>query len=341
MSRKSATHLPLNSSMAPGDPSSSYTGSLKRARSGNYFDFLSSLPVAVLVTILSLLPIKEMVRTSVLFSNCRDLWKSVPLRLDDSSLHLENPDLRRRSCSNYSRGEDGWLHATISTILLVHKGPIEYCHLSCFDHPILFPTVNGFLQQLSAKNIKHLSISFKRSWWRILGQYTMNSKPDEGYRLAKRAYQLPQTFLQCRTLTKLELLCCCVPEKISQMSIFPNLKELVLRCTFTSDAFMECLFSSHSNLEKLHMHYCCGPKRIQISSDKLIEFVITYNASYPYVNLEEFYIDYAPNLEVLILIDTPTNLVTKKMKMKIRISSKIKKLGMNCSLDDYCLINDV
>ena len=105
-------------------------------------------------------------------------------------------------------------------------------------------------------------------------------------------------------------------------------------CTFLNDAFMERLFSPYSNLEKLNMQCCCGPKKIRIRSSKLRELVITYTGNFPYVNLEEFYIDDVLNLKVLTLRDTSTNLVTKKMKMNAQFSFIPVELDLKCNLED-------
>jgi F-box domain len=47
-------------------------------------DFISQLPNDILVSILFLLPLKDCVRTSILSSRWRNVWKLSPLRLDDS-----------------------------------------------------------------------------------------------------------------------------------------------------------------------------------------------------------------------------------------------------------------
>ncbi|KAJ3696656.1 hypothetical protein LUZ61_000361 [Rhynchospora tenuis] len=317
------------------------SSSRKRAKSENGCDYISSLPEVLLTSILSLLPIKEAARTSVLSSRWCHLWKSAPLHLDDSLLNLGNPGL------------DDSSHEEACNIIQAHMGPIEYCNLSKFDDRDYYPTINSILPQLSQKKIKHLSLSFNKTLRRIVDIHIRVLEARDGNTLERRVYKVRSSFLQCKTLKQLDLFCCRVSKNVNHTNMLPNLKEINLEYVFLNDVFMDRLFSC-PNLEKVKMYYCCSPKRVHIRSHKLRELVITYGIHFPYVFVEEIFIDDAPSLEVLTIDDTPCHFATPdphitnimKMKLKIRSAPNLVQLGLYCYLgdahfmheDDDCLV---
>ncbi|KAJ1699866.1 hypothetical protein LUZ63_008378 [Rhynchospora breviuscula] len=327
--------------MAPRLRKTRRASSRKKAKSENGCDYISSLPEVLLTSILSSLPIKEAARTSVLSSRWRHLWKSAPLHLDDSFLNLDNPDLDDSSCE------------AAYNIIQAHMGPIEYCNLSKIDDRDLYPTINSILRQLSQKKIKHLSLSFNKTWERMVDIHIRVLEARDGNILERQVYKVRPSFFKCKSLKQLDLFCCRVSKNTNLANMLPNLKEINLEYVFLNDVFMDRLFSC-PNLEKVKMYYCCGPKQVQIRSRKLRELVITYGIHFPYVFVEEIFIDDAPSLEVLTIDDTPCHFATPDhhitnimmMKLKIRTAPNLGQLGLYCYLgdvhfmhgDDDCLV---
>ncbi|GJN10012.1 hypothetical protein PR202_ga28071 [Eleusine coracana subsp. coracana] len=98
-------------------------------------DRISSLPDGVFSDIISLLPTEEGVRTQVLSSRWRHLWRSAPLNLD---LH------------HYCRFAKHLLEASdILRILSTHPGPGRRCSIPTSDSALWLP----LLKQLSLLNV--------------------------------------------------------------------------------------------------------------------------------------------------------------------------------------------
>ncbi|KAJ1687824.1 hypothetical protein LUZ63_019214 [Rhynchospora breviuscula] len=98
-------------------------------------DLISQLPDSILHSILSLLPIKDSVRTSILSSRWRHLWEEAPLRLEDDSL-----------CHN---------EQLISRIFHSHRGPIESLRLCNFTRA----TVDRIVKSAVQRGIQELTLA--------------------------------------------------------------------------------------------------------------------------------------------------------------------------------------
>ncbi|KAJ4775338.1 F-box/RNI-like/FBD-like domains-containing protein [Rhynchospora pubera] len=231
-------------------------------------DFISSLPDCVLSSILSLLPIKDAVRTSVLSSRWRHLWKATPLRLDDTYLRPENPD----------RDDGPWGHWTrqaVSSIFASHHGPIITLCLSRFDESAFQPEMYLFVESAVQRgSIRQLTLFSKSS-------------------VLFSTYYLPLSLLNCDSLHQLSLYGCHFPQPLPP-SIFPNLKELRLRGVPLPNDLLRILLSECRSLETLHVFFCSLDPVINISSPRLRKLV------FKLLDFKELIIKDAPNLESLM-----------------------------------------
>ncbi|KAJ4776529.1 F-box/RNI-like/FBD-like domains-containing protein [Rhynchospora pubera] len=231
-------------------------------------DFISSLPDCVLSSILSLLPIKDAVRTSVLSSHWRHLWKATPLRLDDTYLRPDNPD----------RDDGPWGHWTrqaVSSIFASHHGPIETLCLSHFNDWTFHPAMELFVESAIQRG--------------SIRQLTLVSKSSVPF----STYYLPLSLLNCHSLHQLSLYGCHFPQPLPP-SIFPNLKELRLRSVPLPNDLLRILLSECRSLETLHVFFGSIDPVINISSPRLRKLV--FKLSY----FNELIIKDAPNLESLM-----------------------------------------
>ncbi|KAJ4768240.1 F-box/RNI-like/FBD-like domains-containing protein [Rhynchospora pubera] len=251
-------------------------------------DLISQLPDWILHSILSLVPVKDAARTSVLSSRWRHLWKDVPLRLDDDSF---NPHNRRPYDDRYYHVvSDPWLdwsRKAVSSIFYSHHGPIESLRLSLF-YPF---QMDRFVETAVQRGIRELNLV--------------------PFDFGRDTFKLPLSLLFCNTLHQLSLRRCTFPQALLP-SIFPNLRELRL----DSVPLPDDLLSKCVSLETLQISNYCQP--ISITSQSLRKIVYDLVSS-----RAELIIKDAPNLESLML----ANEVTIHSKVKVLDAPKLQRLG--------------
>lgn len=228
----------------------------------NQMDLISHLPDCLLSSILLLLPIRDSVRTSILSSRWRDIWKLNPLHLDDFFIK-----------SNLHNGHE--TRQAITGIASVHPGPIHSFHISQFD---VHPEVDDLIETLTRKGIRDLVLSF--------GQQ------------GKLRYRLPFSLLECQTLRKVSLSDCYFSPSPVLSSSFPNLKELTLEFVFLWDDLLHCLLKSCAQLEVLQLINCTGLQYARLNCAKLQKLTI-HECCGGYV--KEMVIENAPELRSLRL----------------------------------------
>ncbi|KAJ4818930.1 F-box/RNI-like/FBD-like domains-containing protein [Rhynchospora pubera] len=226
-------------------------------------DLISHLPDCVLSTIISLLPIRDSIRTGILSSRFRHLWKQNPLHLDDSTI----PRSLRYTTSQ-----------VVTCIATVHPGPIHSARISQFDLDFR-PKLDDLIETLTRKGTKELSLGF-------------------GYKGVRR-YRLPLSLLQCQTLRKVSLSDCFFPPSPFVDSSFPNLRELTLEFVFLWDDLLHCLLKSCTHLEVLQLMNCAGLQYLHINCAKLQKLTI-HEEGYG-THAKEVVIENAPELRSLRL----------------------------------------
>ena len=190
---------------------------------GKSRDRISNLPDAVLCHIISFLPTKFAVGTSVLSKRWRYLWASIPnLDFDDDLLlDRDKPigDSERSICfKNFV--DKVLLHGSISCI--------RKFRLKCSDHE-LDSAVNSWICTALERNVQELDLYF-----------------DTEYPI-----ELPPKFFFCKTLVVLKLSFSIFLD-IPSLIWFPSLKVLHLRSVeFSTDDSAQKLLSSCPVLEEL------------------------------------------------------------------------------------------
>ncbi|KAJ4760845.1 F-box family protein [Rhynchospora pubera] len=108
-------------------------------------DFLSSLPSEIIEDILVKLPIKEAARTSVLSSNWKSLWTSMPDLVFNDDRDTTESDLIRR----------------VDKVLQVHQGPILKFEVQVgSDKHVGEEAIRRWLLALSKNELKDLCLNF-------------------------------------------------------------------------------------------------------------------------------------------------------------------------------------
>lgn len=209
---------------------------------------VSDLPGHVIDQILSCLPIREAVRTSVLSKMWKNKWYTLPnLVFDKQGVALE------RSLVNRSK-----FVRIVDHVLLLHSGPINMFKFSEYYGigEVLLSDFDRWILHLSGRSIKELVLE------------VMNALDGE-----EEYYKIPWCLFSCQSLHHLKLECCWLnPPGVFEG--FRNLKSLDLNLvTMAQDAF-ENMISGCPLLEKLKLIEVDGFTQINIHAPNLKIFEV-------------------------------------------------------------------
>lgn len=215
-------------------------------------DRLSSLPGHVIDKILSCLPIREAVRTSVLSSQWNNQLYTLSRLVFDTD------------CVSMSHSEDPTLFSMkflqiVNHVLLLHSGPIIKFHIcnynDSFTNVIPKTEIDCWIHHLIGRSVQKLALEV----W------------------IEKGYQIPCRLFSCQSLRTLKLFWCSVklPTKFKG---FKNLKTLQLdEITISQDAF-ENLISGSLLLENLILVNldCVTQINIHAPNLKFLEILDTF-----------------------------------------------------------------
>lgn len=185
-------------------------------------DLISDLPQSILESILTRLPIREAVRTSVLSSKWRYRWATLThLVFDEECVTLSNDRaLIEHKLINF-----------ITRALFLHQGPIHKFQL-CTSYLQSCPDIDQWILFLSRKDIKELVLELGESQW----------------------IRVPSCLFNCKKLIRLELFRCEL-DPPPTFKGFLYLKTLNLYQVFDASDAIESLISSCPLLENLSLSY--------------------------------------------------------------------------------------
>lgn len=185
-------------------------------------DLISDLPQIIIESILTWLPIREAVRTSVLSSKWRYRWTTIT--------HLVFDEKCATLCNDRALVEDK-LIKFITRALLLHEGPIHKFQL-CTSYLESCADIDQWILFLSRKDIKELILELGESEW----------------------FRIPSCLFNCKKLIRLELFRCEL-DPPPTFKGFLCLKSLSLYQVFVASDATESLISSCPLLESLSLSY--------------------------------------------------------------------------------------
>ncbi|AES59067.1 F-box/RNI/FBD-like domain protein [Medicago truncatula] len=196
-------------------------------------DIISCLPDHLIELILSHLSIKEAVRTSVLSSNWRKKWSTLP------DLVFDRECVSTETSKHPSVIESKFLRI-VDHVLLLHSGPINKFEVSDSNQYFTIGVnsmadIDQWIFQISKRYIKEFVLDIR----------------------LKPRYKIPCCLFSCQSLQHLELNYCCLNPPTT-FEGFRNLKSLSLfEVTMTQDAF-ENMICGCPLLEELTLYKIDG-----------------------------------------------------------------------------------
>ncbi|KAI7736650.1 hypothetical protein M8C21_028455, partial [Ambrosia artemisiifolia] len=205
----------------------------KRVSKAQRVDIITTLPQAIIETILCLLPIEEAARTSVLSKEWRYKWTTLPkleFYEDDVKLLSGTSSISDLESARKNMDTRCKLFYTIHQVLLLRQGPIHDftllmdAHRSCYE-------IDQILLHLSRNHaVKKLRFEF------------------EDY----NTYALPLSFFSLHHLTDLYLENCNIDQK-PIFNGFANLTNLSFICGKISGKALQHLLSNCPSLKSLYL----------------------------------------------------------------------------------------
>ncbi|XP_056167987.1 F-box/FBD/LRR-repeat protein At1g13570-like isoform X2 [Syzygium oleosum] len=205
----------------------------------NEVDEICQLPGNITDQILSCLPIKDAVRTSILSRKWRYKWCSIP------QLVFDDQCTKARGVPSFQPSLQENLVNIIYRVLLLHTGPIQKFKLSHKDF-CATSDIDDWILHLSRVSIKEIVLDI----WK--GQN----------------YKIPSSLFNCQYLIHLELYKCLV--KIPSMfEGFHNLESLDLQHVQLSLDGLKALISHCPLLKRLKLRNLEGIKQINVDTGNL------------------------------------------------------------------------
>ncbi|ERN13017.1 hypothetical protein AMTR_s00040p00098000 [Amborella trichopoda] len=248
-------------------------------------DRFSFLPDCILESVVSLLPIREAGRTSILSRRWRYVWASAPsLNIMDDNDHINSFTSFTKFVMDVI---DDTKHVNLSTdlnwsviaeqALSLHNGTILdfrlYTRAGQCD-------LDRWIPLLTKKGLQKLSMNYRDDVQG--GVYCMS-------------YRMHSSLFSCSSLVSLELgFCSLEVEPSCDYKGIPSLKILTLARVRLNDSILESLVSGSGRLEILALVQCDGLSHIKIHGPKLLSIYLI--SKFSDINLSK-----CSNLKLLLL----------------------------------------
>ncbi|KAE9451102.1 hypothetical protein C3L33_17005, partial [Rhododendron williamsianum] len=224
-------------------------------------DLISNLPRHIIDCVLSRLPLRDAVRTSILSRKWRGYSATLPHLDFGYQFYLTIKETWGRSSLVNFHYE---LERTISKIFVLHHGPLVKVTLYIPKLSRRAPDTDQWIDLLSRKNIKELTLDYRYN----------------------RRHLLPHCFFSCLDLTHLELRST-VFAPPPGFNGFRNLIALKFRRVKLKAYKLESLLHGSPLLQKLILVDCSGFHRIKVSAPNLESFQLQPHRKFKTICFED------------------------------------------------------
>ncbi|GJN18470.1 hypothetical protein PR202_gb05636 [Eleusine coracana subsp. coracana] len=261
--------LPFDVVVLPATATATLSAEFLKVDDG--LDRISTLADDLRRNIISRLPFKEAVRTTVLARSWRCIWGSTPLFLNDAHLLPPSP-------GNVRAG-------AIDCILRSHSGPFESVHLANFYLEPHQREIALWSRLLAERGVKDLVLV------RLEGPASIDLSP---------SMRLPVDILRCANLRRLYIGYWMFPDTSDLpdgAGVFPHLEELGIIDTRMEDHDLDHILASSPVLKKLALIGNELPVQVNLRGQSLqcVLFWLSVRSKINFVEVN------APNLERLIM----------------------------------------
>lgn len=229
-------------------------------------DLISTLPDAILGSIISLLPTVDGGRTPVLSRRWRHLWRSAPLNFE---VRTRTPGVPVATSSPVSP-------AAIFKIISQHPGPARRFYFNCRGAGYLYRNTQSWLRSPALANLQELDLSYAEP--RLLASVVL-------------------CFAATLLVAKIEH--CDFPDEIVPPMNFPLLTKLTLSNVSVSEDVFHRLLSGCHALENLYVAKVRAGGCFRVSSRTIKSITFGHSSS----EKAELVIEDAPRLLSLLLTD--------------------------------------
>ncbi|TVU01577.1 hypothetical protein EJB05_52949, partial [Eragrostis curvula] len=254
---------------------------------GDGRDRISELPDAVLLSILSHLPLRDAGRTSALSTRWRGLFDQSLL---DFNACQPFPPEEGRGCE--------WMIGAVTDILAARPR----VKIRSFRFVMYGRGFDGHLHVIDG-------------WFRDLARHRVRELDVDMFYAAPKP-ELPGSLLDLASLETLKVYCCRFPDTEPPPRL-PVLKNLDLSNVTMSQHSLQAMLSHCTSLECVKLKNIVGVENICLRSKSLARLYGDFG------DLKELVIEDAPSLEELVGIDLPNG----NVKVKIIFAPKLKVLG--------------
>lgn len=231
------------------------TNKRSKACKGEKEDLISLLPDDIVHHILSLIPLKCAVRTSILSNRWKELWKSTWIYTANLNFGEE-----------FEGGKDIFhVSRLINRLLQIHRGnTIEIFRLYFSPAECFLPDIQRWIGFAVEKRVKHLHLDFTRELPIESGFHDW--------------IELPPCLFSCDSLTILEL-CTCKLNVASEFRGFGSLKTLRLRRVETTACVVDRMLLKCPMLKELALIWCglqsmkCSATDLKIKNFTLADYL--------------------------------------------------------------------
>ncbi|KAI3898090.1 hypothetical protein MKW92_041884 [Papaver armeniacum] len=242
-------------------------------------DRLSKLPNALIQRVLSFLPIKDVVSTSILSKRWRKVWVSTDV-FDFRGWWRTYLDKAEGSCEHEMDPDDYLMAAKVflgfvDRVLSVHDDngdmpTIQKCYLEIDQILFQRDTVKALVSTIVRRQVEELILDFEYDVTECDYSDDDCDEDEEGiYEYSLKKLYLPHCFFTCESLTRLELnltyyTALVLPKSFS----FPRLKILKLTYVkFNDNDLLQDFFSNCPILEDLSLDTCAW--KVEMDAGKL------------------------------------------------------------------------